>query len=147
MINKFDGKYAFLSNFYSSPFVFKEGNEEFIAKTVEHYFQYMKTASIEEGIEILSALTPGEAKHLGRKCTLCKDWEEIKDAVMSEALHKKFAIPELKEKLLATGSEYLEEGNWWHDNTWGNCYCEKCKDIVGENRLGIILMRIREELK
>lgn len=147
MINKFDGEYAFLSNFHPSPIVFKEGNEEFVAKTVEHYFQYMKTASVEEGIKILSTPTPGEAKRLGRKCVLRKDWEEIKDVVMLEALRKKFAIPELKEKLLATGDECLEEGTWWHDNCWGNCYCEKCKDIVGENRLGKILMKIREELR
>ena len=54
----------------------------------------------------------------------------------------------LKERLLATGDEYLEEGTTgWHDNIWGNCSCEKCKNIPGENRLGKILMRIREELK
>jgi hypothetical protein len=38
------------------------------------------------------------------------------------------------------------EGNNWHDNTWGNCLCDKCKGIEGKNLLGNILMQVREEL-
>ena len=148
-ITKFEGEYAFLSNFYPSPFVFKEGEDEFIAKTVEHYYQYMKTPSLEEGIEILDADTPAEAKRLGRLSYLRKDWEDIKVEVMMTALREKFAIPELKEKLLATGDAYLIEGNSWHDNYWGICICPKCtaKDMVGKNMLGRCLMKIREEIK
>ena len=48
--------------------------------------------------------------------------------------------PDLKEKLLATGDESLEEGNTWGDTIWGTV------DGVGENRLGKILMRVRDEL-
>ena len=66
---------------------------------------------------------------------------------MYEILVEKFTIPELKEKLLATGDEYLEEGNYWHDNYWGNCHCEKCADITGQNKLGILLMKIREDIR
>lgn len=53
----------------------------------------------------------------------------------------KFAIPELKEMLLATGDEELVEGNYWHDTIWGVC------DGVGENHLGKMLMEIREDLR
>ena len=49
--------------------------------------------------------------------------------------------PDLKKKLLATGDEHLEEGNTWGDTIWGTV------DGVGENRLGKILMRVRDELK
>lgn len=69
------------------------------------------------------------------------DWEEVKDKVMYEIVLAKFTQnPDLKEKLLATGDEYLEEGNTWGDTIWGTV------DGVGENRLGKILMRVRDEL-
>lgn len=141
MINKFEGEYFFLSNFYPSPIVIKDGEDEFIAKTVEHYFQYMKTPSMEEGIGILAANTPGEAKRLGRKCHLRKDWEQVKDKVMLTALRKKFTIPELKKKLIATGDKELIEGNLWHDTYWGVC------NGIGKNMLGKLLMQVREEIK
>lgn len=63
------------------------------------------------------------------------------------ALRKKFNNSVLKKKLLATGDALLIEGNTCHDNYWGDCKCEKCKDIKGENRLGQLLMQVREELK
>jgi predicted NAD-dependent protein-ADP-ribosyltransferase YbiA (DUF1768 family) len=49
--------------------------------------------------------------------------------------------------LLDTGDEELVEGTTWHDNIWGNCSCPKCKNIPGQNRLGKLLMQIREEIK
>ena len=48
---------------------------------------------------------------------------------------------ELRIKLLETGNEHLEEGNTWGDRIWGTV------NGVGQNRLGKILMRVREELK
>jgi len=48
---------------------------------------------------------------------------------------------ELKKRLLSTGNEHLEEGNTWGDKIWGTV------NGIGENRLGKILMRIREELR
>ena len=47
----------------------------------------------------------------------------------------------LKTKLLKTGDAMLIEGNTWGDRIWGQV------NGVGENNLGKILMRIREELK
>jgi predicted NAD-dependent protein-ADP-ribosyltransferase YbiA (DUF1768 family) len=61
-------------------------------------------------------------------------------------LRQKFAIPELRRQLLDTGHQELEEGNYWHDNEWGNCYCMKCRTIAGKNKLGILLMQVREEI-
>lgn len=146
-ITSFEGPHAFLSNFYPSPIVISDGVEDFTAPTVEHYFQASKTPSMEEFLDILAAPTPGQAKRLGRKCTLHSDWEQVKDSVMYEALQKKFAIPELREKLLATGDAWLEEGNHWHDNYWGVCHCIKCQDIMAKNTLGKLLMKLREELR
>jgi predicted NAD-dependent protein-ADP-ribosyltransferase YbiA (DUF1768 family) len=74
MIDRFDGEYAFLSNFYPSPIeVWVNEEIHLIAPTAEHVFQYLKTPSEEEGIDILMAQTPVQAKRLGRKCLLRKD--------------------------------------------------------------------------
>ena len=44
-------------------------------------------------------------------------------------------------KLLATGDAQLEEGNTWGDRIWGVYQGQ------GDNRLGKILMKVREELR
>lgn len=136
MIDSFDGKYAFLSNFYEHPI--SEGNLTF--PTNEHYFQAMKTLDLTERIAIARAGTPGQSKRMGRSVKLRSDWEEIKLSVMETALRLKFADPELAKKLKATGDEELVEGNWWNDTYWGVC------KGVGENHLGKLLMKIRSEL-
>ena len=146
MINKFEDEFAFLSNFYNSPIPISDGVDIFTAKTVEHYFQASKTPNMEEFLDILAAKTPGQAKRLGRRCTLHNNWEKIKIPVMREALKLKFADPELKKKLIATHPHHLEEGNWWHDNFWGVCHCVNCQDIFAKNNLGKLLMELRDEL-
>lgn len=137
MIDKFDGDYAFLSNFYFSPI--KEGVITY--PTVEHYFQAQKTTNPETRFFISKAANPSEAKRRGRRVELRSDWEDIKFSLMERGLRAKFMIPELREKLLATGEEELVEGNWWGDTCWGVC------NGVGENNLGKLLMKIREELR
>ena len=141
MIDFFDGEYAFLSNFYNASCIF----EEKLYPTVEHAFQAAKSLDHAERDWIAAAGSPGLAKRLGRRINLRPDWEKIKFDVMEECLRSKFADPVLKQKLLSTGDEELVEGNYWHDNTYGNCSCEKCKDIVGRNMLGNILMKLRTE--
>lgn len=141
MIDFFDGEYAFLSNFYNASCIF----EEKFYPTVEHAFQAAKSLDSAERDWIAAAGSPGLAKRLGRRINLRPDWEKIKFDVMEECLRSKFADPVLKQKLLATGDEELVEGNYWHDNTYGNCSCEKCKDIFGRNMLGNILMKLRTE--
>ena len=112
IINRFDGKYAFLSNFSLSPITF----EGITYPTVEHYFQAMKTLDLDMRRTIAAAATPGIAKRMGRKVHLREDWERVKDAYMKNALRAKFQDPKLKAKLLATGDTYLEEGNTWHEH-------------------------------
>lgn len=143
MITEFDGKYAFLSNFFHSPFAY-DGIEY---PTVEHFFQAMKTLDQEERKKIAAADSPGKAKRMGRNVQLRGDWEEVKYTVMCVGVERKFdAHPELASKLIATGDTILIEGNSWHDNTWGSCFCPKCASIAGKNWLGEILMKRREEL-
>lgn len=145
MIDCFDGKYEFLSNFYESPLRWR-GNDY---PTVEHAFQAAKTLDPIYRQAIATADTPGKAKRLGRKANLRPDWEEIKEQVMYECVLAKFSQDvSLMLALLATGDEELIEGTTgWHDNIWGSCECPKCQSIEGQNKLGKILMRVREELR
>ena len=137
IIGSFDGEYAFLSNFYDSPIVV----EGIHYPTVEHAFQAYKTLSHEERLDIASSTTPGIAKRKGRKVSLRTDWEQIKDSVMEFCLRKKFTEHlDLQKKLLETGDAILIEGNTWGDTYWGMCAG------VGENKLGQLLMKIREEI-
>lgn len=142
MIDCFDGKYRFLSNFYPA-LVWVDSTQY---PTVEHAFQAAKTISFHHRMDIALADTPGKAKRLGRKVPLREDWEEVKSDVMEDLVRQKFQDPTLKKELLATGDEELVEGNTWNDCVWG-----MTKDAqgtwVGENRLGKILMKIRQELK
>ena len=137
MINCFDGEYAFLSNYYNSPIT----HDGITYPTNEHFFQAMKTLKIDERLAIAAAETPGQAKRMGRSVTLRSDWEKIKSYYMELGLRLKFQNPDLAAKLIATGDEELIEGNDWGDRIWGVCNGE------GENRLGKLLMTIRNELR
>jgi ribA/ribD-fused uncharacterized protein len=139
MINCFDGKWAFLSNFYWNEIEF----EGITYPTNEHFFQAMKTLDIGERQKIANCLTPGQAKRMGRQVALRPDWEEVKEDIMFLGLCLKFADEQLADWLVETGDEPLEEGTTWHDNEWGNCSCPKCKNIEGKNKLGKLLMKVR----
>ena len=143
MIDCFDGHWAFLSNFYWNEIEF----EGIIYPTNEHFFQAMKTLDINERRAIANCRTPGQAKRMGRRVALRPDWEDVKEAVMLEGLCLKFADEQLADWLLETGDEELVEGTTWHDNEWGNCSCPKCAHIEGKNKLGRLLMIVRDMIK
>lgn len=136
-INKFNGDYAFLSNFYEHTIVF-EGRTY---RTSEHAYQAAKT--IIEAEKILferQKITPSYAKRMGQTVTMRSDWEDVKIPIMYAILKEKFLDSKLKTMLTNTQGSYLEEGNYWHDTFWGICRGK------GTNHLGIILMEIRDEL-
>ena len=143
MINSFSGPYEFLSNFYNCP-VTAWG---ITYRNSESAFQAQKTK--DEGIrKEFSNLNPSQGKLKGRNIELREDWEEVKDSVMYHILrYKVYQNKDLFVKLMNTENEELIEGNWWHDNYWGDCYCDKCKDIKGQNNLGKMLMDLREEFR
>jgi ribA/ribD-fused uncharacterized protein len=130
-IYSFSGKYHFLSNFW----IEKDG------LSVEHRYQAAKTLNPTEKAQIMTARTPGDAKRLGRKCTIRPGWDFMKVSEMLRLLRQKFQDPDLKALLLATEDEHLEEGNHWGDRFWGTV------NGVGSNRLGQLLMQVREELR
>ncbi len=113
----------------------------------EAAFQAAKTVNLAERVKYTQIKNPVRAKQMGRREVLRSDWDSVAYGIMDTILHAKFSNPTLAAMLLATGDAYLEEGNHWHDNRWGRCTCEKCRDKEGQNWLGKILMGIRDELR
>ena len=95
---------------------------------------------------ILQTRTPVDARRMGRLVNLRGDWEDVKVGIMKKVVAAKFSDQYLKIKLKATGDEQLIEDNYWHDNFWGDCNCQKCFNTPGENHLGRILMEVRNVL-
>lgn len=141
-IDRFDGDMFFLSNFYEYEIEY----EGIKYPTNEHAFQAAKTLNEAKRREIAQAKTPGIAKRMGRNVELRKNWETIKERVMLECVREKFKSGIMRQKLINTMPYTLVEGNTWHDNCWGDCVCEKCKNTEGKNLLGKILMRVRNEI-
>jgi len=141
-IDKFTDEEFFLSNFYIDNFTWN-GKDY---KSVEHAYQASKADNESEHEWIRSLDTAGKAKRNGKLVHLRKDWESVKENIMLELLRIKFSDPELKKKLKDTKNYELIEGNYWHDNFFGNCTCQNCKDIEGQNKLGKLLMQVRQEI-
>lgn len=165
-IDKFDGEYSFLSNFYDAPvwyegLLYQNNEAAFQAaknvaddndvrrelslsnkpydKTSQHYRDIKKEVMTAEMRMPYTSMHPSEAKRNGRHCKLRPDWEEVKYDVMHQIVMNKFyGNKELAQKLIDTGDAVLIEGNTWNDTTWGVC---KGK---GENHLGKILMSVRD---
>jgi len=136
VISSFRGAYSFLSNFFHAE-VEMDGMS---FPTVEHAYQAAKTVSPRQRAMIRECSNPGEAKRRGRVVTLRKGWNDERLQVMEDLVRQKFSRhAKLRRKLLATGDEEIEEGNWWGDKFWGVYKGE------GENHLGKILMRVRYE--
>ncbi len=136
-ISYFDGDYAFLSNFYEHPVEY-DGK---VYPSNEHAFQAAKSLSDKDRESIKNQPSPSRAKFAGRKVNLRTDWEDVKVDIMYEICKSKFQDEKLKKMLLDTGDQILVEGNTWKDDFWG-----KCSDN-GQNHLGQILMKIRDELR
>lgn len=136
-IDKFGDAWRVLSNFYPTPVVYKG----LTYPTVEHAYQALKTTDRETQDFVRGLSTPGQAKRVGKMVDLREDWDDIKLQLMEDLCRIKFTTNEFcKSRLLDTGDAELIEGNTWGDVYWGVC------KGVGENHLGKILMKIRQEL-
>ena len=133
----FSGDRFFLSNFYPHAFLF---NGHTYA-TAEHAFQATKCVDLEEAQSVRQASSPAAAKRIGRRVQLREDWNEARVDVMRAVLAAKFADPDLRARLIATGDADLVEENTWGDRFWGR------SRGVGKNMLGQLLMELRESLR
>lgn len=137
-ISEFNGSYKFLSNFSPNQVVFNGHRYQ----TSEHAFQAAKAVDEAGRRWVANAEGPGQAKFRGRRVTKREDWEQIKDGIMLEIIREKFSWSSLlADMLLETDDQELIEGNYWGDTYWGVCAG------VGQNKLGKILMQVRQELK
>ena len=145
MIKEFQGEYRWLSNFWSSvehPVIVEYEGKTY--ETVEKAYQAAKTENLELRDQISRLDSPGKAKRFyrDRKGDIRSDWNDINVEIMEDLTRQKFSEDYYKRKLLATGDEEIQEGNYWGDSHWG----VDLKTGRGENRLGKIIMKVREEL-
>lgn len=147
-IDRFIDGYDFLSNYYEHKMWYKN----VLWESSEHAYQAEKTTDEDEREDIRCAPTPNDAKQMckpGKLAFFRPDWDQVKVGIMEEIVRAKFTEPSLRRMLLDTKDYELIEGNYWHDNFWGNCSCGKkaaCQ-AEGQNHLGNILMKIREEIR
>jgi ribA/ribD-fused uncharacterized protein len=138
-IVSFRKEYSFLSNFYKCSFVYKN----IIFDSSERAFQWEKIESDSDKLLVLETKSTSEVKKLAGILKMRSDWESVKCNIMYEILLQKFSNELLKKLLLDTIGHKLVEGNSWHDNFWGDCFCTRCKKKIGKNNLGFILQRVR----
>jgi ribA/ribD-fused uncharacterized protein len=129
--------YNELSNFHKAKFML-DGKEW---PSVEHYFQAQKFSSSPEYQEkIRAASEPNRAKTLGssKEFPIRNDWDTYREEVMKKAIKAKFEQnPNLKQLLASTAPRPLVEDT--NDAYWGGGRNKK-----GKNRLGILLMELRD---
>jgi hypothetical protein len=132
--------YGCFSNFAPYPIELKGK----IWPTSEHYFQAQKFAGTPHEQTIRQAPTAREAAEMGRDRhrPLRSDWEVVKEDVMREALYAKFTQhSDLTTQLLETGDVVLIE------HTQNDCYWGDGGDGTGLNRLGFLLMELRDRIQ
>ena len=154
-IDRYRGKHFFLSNFYEVGIYYRG----YTYKTLEHAYQAQKTTDPTEMAWIIAADTANDAKYRGNKVQIVEVWDQpipphisvvnpvvfyYKDQVMFDLLEIKFDILKMKAMLKDTGDAELLEGNYYHDNYWGQCLCPKCYNKKPWfNKLGKMQMIIR----
>jgi ribA/ribD-fused uncharacterized protein len=111
--------------------------------TTEHAYQAAKFSNKKIKNNILKAKTPLEAFSISRdpKNILRKDWFKIRVKIMEDIIREKVKQhPYVYSKLIETGDKEIIEASpidsFWG---WGS-------DKKGENQLGKIWMKIREEI-
>ena len=97
---------------------------------------------IQEKIRQIASPMDAALEGRNRQNPLRPDWEEVKNKVMLQAFRMKFSQnPEIAKELLATGDailiEHTRNDDYWADGGDGS----------GKNKLGLLLMQVREELK
>ena len=127
--------------------------------TSEQLFMYIKAKTFNDHEMAHEIATKGQdprtAKNLGRKVKGYDEihWSRKRIEAMYTAVYAKFSqYPELKKQLLDTGDKILVEGTpfdpiWGVKIKWDDDRILDEKNWNGQNLLGKVLMRVREDLK
>jgi predicted NAD-dependent protein-ADP-ribosyltransferase YbiA (DUF1768 family) len=149
-ITDWSDEYSFLRNDYEMYITYESAEYP----SVEHAYQASKTDDLEIRDDIAGA-TVREARRIGKSIQLSPGWEARKLHIMEFLLRQKFLdtfcgveyAPNVKDehcdlgqRLLRTGDSVLEM-HTKNDSFWG------VSPSGGENHMGKILMKIREELR
>lgn len=139
------GEYWFLSPLAEFPIQMEVDGKLYSFPSVEHYYQAMKFNADDPRFSvILNIKNPDDTRLLTKtpeyKINRRKDFDKNKFMIMEKALRAKFAQnPEAVKLLKQTGNAVLIK----------SCpICYKCGfgEGSGENRIGKVLMKIREEI-
>jgi ribA/ribD-fused uncharacterized protein len=112
--------------------------------SVEHYFQAMKFLDTKIQKKIAGAKTPAEAKRIAKFYAERKrqDWPKVRNLIMYNAIQAKFLQhPNLLSALNKTGRRRIQE------ITDDDCYWGCGPDRRGQNQMGRLLMRLRDNLR
>jgi len=146
---------GFLSQWHMSDF--QDQDERWFCNS-EQYMMYHKAKLFKDeeiAERIMNTNNPSSMKHLGNmvKGFNSKVWDKYKqDIVFAGNMFKFMQNPILKRQLLYTEDLILVEASP-HDDIWGIGMAVDHPDIVdetkwrGQNLLGKILMRVRDEMK
>ncbi len=138
-ILEFKDEYAWLSNFALC--TIKLDRKKY--PSVEHAYQSAKSNDVEWKTFCMSDEKPYRVKKKSAHVELRKDWDSVRIEIMDLCLRQKFTQEPFQSMLLATGDAYIQEGNTWGDLFWG----ADLETGEGENHLGKLIMKIRDELK
>ena len=141
MINSFRGEYNWLSNMYTVDII----HNGLVYKSVENAYMAQKNEDDIDWFKFCLENPPNICKKESKNIKIREDWESVKLKVMYELLLKKFNQEPFRTKLLNTGNENIQEGNFWNDTFWGVDL--KQNPNIGENNLGRLIMYIRILLK
>lgn len=136
----------YIRNWFSNmePFDVPMEYEGITYNSVENFYQAMKLSDPEER-KYIASLPPRKSKTEIRNYKPRESWNiPEKLRVMEFALRYKFTLDtSWGKRLLETGDEDIVEWNNWSDSFFG----VDVETGVGRNHLGILLMKIRNDLK
>ena len=138
-IKGFTKDYHFLSNYYNHTIKF---DGLFYRNNIACFIAQMFES--DDTKKLFSKMLPGQAIRMAEmmRNPREKEWDDIKEDLMYKICYAKFSYAtKLRDQLIDTGDAELINETKWDNKFWGTT------DGIGENRLGKILMRIREELK
>lgn len=140
-IKGFTGEHRFLSLAYplDKPVVEKVGPVKFRYPTLRKAYHAHRTNDLTLKAHVINSPSDTRFRELVPTEKERPDWPMLRERVLYRLLKQKFSNPGLRQRLLATGTAELihidNEDRFWGQSVTGD----------GENRLGVLLMRLRDE--
>ena len=134
------GELGYLANYSNHGFY----KDNVYYKTVEHFYQASKFDNKKIKEKIINCSTPKEASNIGRDRNNIRiaNFKDIKLDVMYEGIYLKFTQnKDIRSKLIETRNNQIREMSV-KESFWGIG-----PNLDGENHIGIILEKVRDQVK